>query len=236
MTSAQTKIIALIPARAGSKAVKNKNIQPLMGKPLLAYSIETALKVKSIDRVFVSTDSTVYATLAISCGAEAPFLRPAEISDDGSTDYEFVTHFLDWYGEVEGELPELIVHLRPTTPLRNPSAVESAIQCIKAHPLATALRSVEEMTQSSYKTFEISHYLKAVCSDSFALDSVNIPRQQFQKTYNANGYVDIVRPAYVMEHQLLHGNRVLPFITPKAPELDTPEDFDYLEWRMRHEN
>jgi len=227
-------VIGLIPARSGSKAVPDKNIKLLAGKPLIAYSIEVARQVKSINRVIVSTDSAHYADIARKYGSETPFLRPAEISGDDSTDYEFVKHLLDWYQETGEELPNYIVHLRPTTPFRDPDVVESAIELIKAHPHATALRSVNEMVESSYKTFEIDcQYLKSVCSGSFDLDLLNVPRQRFTKTYRANGYVDIIKTSYVLENNKLHGNRVLPFITPIVGEIDTLDDFKYLEYRWR---
>ncbi|MDO9219316.1 MAG: acylneuraminate cytidylyltransferase family protein, partial [Lacisediminimonas sp.] len=91
-----SSIVALIPARAGSKGVPHKNIKPLGGRPLIEWSIKACLKSRLIDRVIVSTDSPEYAELAIKLGAEAPFLRPAEISADRSTDYDFIVHALDW--------------------------------------------------------------------------------------------------------------------------------------------
>ena len=121
------KIMAVVPARSGSKGVPNKNIRELSGKPLLAYSIVAAQKASLIDRIIVSTDSDEYAFLAKEYRAEIPFLRPSEYADDKSTDYDFVKHLLDWLADNENTLPEYIVHLRPTTPFRNPVVLDDAI-------------------------------------------------------------------------------------------------------------
>ena len=114
-------VVALVPARAGSKGVPNKNIRSLAGHPLLAYSVRAGVKAGNIDRVIVSTDSAEYADIAKRYGGEAPFLRPAPLAGDRSSDYEFIAHALDWMQQNEKRLPDLIVHLRPTTPLREAS-------------------------------------------------------------------------------------------------------------------
>ena len=114
------KTICIIPARSGSKGIVDKNIINLGGHPLIAWSIKAALKSKLIDEVYVSTDSEDYKQIAIEYGATVPFLRPSNISKDNSTDIEFVQHFLS-YLESVNIFPELLIHLRPTTPLRNPN-------------------------------------------------------------------------------------------------------------------
>ena len=130
-------IVALIPARAGSKGLPGKNIRPLGGHSLLAWSIAACLKTKAIDRVIVSTDSEDYATLALSLGAEAPFLRPVEISGDRATDYEFVLHAMNWLKENSTE-PTIIVHIRPTTPFRDPVMMDRAIEHFMAAKTAVS--------------------------------------------------------------------------------------------------
>lgn len=228
-----SKVIALIPARAGSKGVPNKNIRPLGGYPLIAWSIAAAKKSKLIDRVIVSTDSPEYAQLAINFGAEVPFLRPDEIAGDRSTDYDFIKHALDWFSANEDD-PEYIIHLRPTTPFRKPNLIDRAIDLFKMTPTATALRSVHEMSESAYKTFEIcaSGVLRPVGSDSTELDAANNARQQFAPTYVGNGYVDILSTIFVRESHLIHGSAVLPYITPQVTELDAVSDFDQLEYEL----
>jgi len=187
----------------------------------------------NIDRVIVSTDSEHYAHIALENGAEVPFLRPTEISGANSTDYEWVKHTLDWMQNEEGFLPRYLVHLRPTTPLRDPAYIEEAIECLKRDNSGTSLRSSHEMIQSSYKTVEIEDgYYKCICTGSLDLDEANRPRQEFKKTYDPNGYVDVYKTSYIVENRKLLGDRVLAYITPCITEVDTLEEFDFLEYQI----
>lgn len=226
-------VVAIIPARSGSKGVPDKNVKLLAGKPLLAYSIAAALQVKPVERIIVSTDSQRYANIAREYGAEVPFLRPAEISGDGSTAYDFIKHALDWMGAHEGHMPTYIVLLLPTTPLREICYIESAIKIIINNDKATGLRSVHEMSETAYKTVEIGGgYMKCICTGLFDVDIANLPRQGYPKTYQPNGYVDIIKSDYVIENGKLFGDRVIAYVTPRIFEVDTLEDFDYLEYQV----
>ncbi len=228
-----SKVIALIPARSGSKGVPNKNTRLLGGHPLIAWSIMAAKKARSIDRVIVSTDSYEYAQLAIQLGAEAPFLRPAEISGDRSTDFDFIAHALDWFADNGGE-PEYIVHIRPTTPFRDPAQIDAAVRLFQSSKVATALRSAPEMSESAYKTFELAPagQFKRLGADGTALDAANNARQQFPATYQANGYVDVLSTRFIRDNNLIHGDWVLPFITPTVVEVDAEDDFALLEYQL----
>ena len=230
-------LIAVIPARSGSKGVPDKNIEMLVGKHLIAYSISAAIKSKLIDRVIVSTDSEKYASISKDYGAEVPFIRPNEYSGDDSTDYGFVKHLLDWLTENEGYNPEYIIHLRPTTPLRDPSILDNAIEKFINNAEATSLRSAHEMPETAYKQFELEgKYFKTICTDSFDLDDANNSRQSFPKTYTPNGYVDILRTSHILENHLLHGNRVMGYITDYTTEVDILDDFEFLEWQTNKNN
>jgi CMP-N,N'-diacetyllegionaminic acid synthase len=226
-------VIALIPARSGSKGVPHKNIKTLGGRPLLEWAIKACLKSELIDRVIVSTDSLEYADLSKKLGAEVPFLRPAEISGDRSTDYDFILHALDWFAAHGGE-PELLVHIRPTTPFRAPHLIDDAVNMFRNTGQATALRSVHEMSESAYKTFEINTEgrLKRLGAESTALDSANNARQQFPATFQANGYVDVLSARFIRSHRLIHGDSVIPFTTPMVVEVDTQDDFAHLEFLL----
>jgi len=222
--------VAIIPARSGSKGVRDKNIKLLANRPLLAYSIAAARLTRGIDRVIVSTDSERYADIARKYGAEVPFLRPIEISADNSTDYEWINHMLDWMCSEDRGVADYLVHLRPTTPLREPKQIEKAIESLKRNAEATALRSIHEMPESAYKTVEVEgDYLKCICSGSFDLDAANRSRQEFPKTYITNGYVDIYRSEYVLNNKKILGNKVIAYRTNPVFEIDTLEELDYLE-------
>lgn len=226
-------IVALIPARSGSKGVPHKNIRKLGGRPLIEWSVAACKAARTIDRILVSTDSEQYAELARTMGAEVPFLRPAEISSDKSTDYDFIKHALDWFAENGGE-PDYIVHMRPTTPFRDPILIDEAVRLFINSPKSTALRSVHPMSESAYKSLEIAPegQLKRLASDSTELDAANNARQQFPATYIANGYVDVLSTAFIRKASLIHGHYVLPFISPVVNEVDTVEDFALLEFEL----
>jgi N-acylneuraminate cytidylyltransferase len=224
--------VALIPARSGSKGVPGKNIRELAGHPLIAYSIKVAQKCSNIDQVIVSTNSEQYSMIADAYGADV-IMRPDAISSDASTDYDFIAHALDWMVHNGQDVPDMLVHLRPTTPLRSVSVVQAAIEVVKAAGAVTALRSVQEMPESAYKCFEIrGDILKSVYTNSNHLDEVNNVRQAYPVTYQGNGYVDVLLPSTVRQLKRIHGYHVLPFITPRVVEVDTEEDFALLEYQV----
>ncbi len=226
-------IYAFIPARSGSKSIPDKNVKFLQGKPLIAYSILCAKSVSEIDRVLVSTDSEWYKEIAEKYGAEVPCLRPKAISGDDSEDIEWVQHLLRFLDTTEAILPEYIIHLRPTSPLRQKQIISKAIQFIKQHPESTALRSVVEMNQSIYKHFEIENgYLKSAKTGSFDLDKANRPRHLYPTTYDANGYVDILKTSHIIETGKVHGNKVLSFLVPYITDIDTVKDLEYARYEI----
>jgi N-acylneuraminate cytidylyltransferase len=226
-------IVAIIPARSGSKGVKNKNIRPLGGVPLIVYSIAAALKSTLINRVIVSTDSEEYAELSRSYGAETPFIRPVDISGDLATDIEFFRHAISWFQDNEDFTPEYLVHLRPTTPFRDPRVLDDAIKEFLSSDYS-ALRSCHKMSESSYKTFEIeNNILKRICNGGNNIEVSNAARQMFPETYDANGYIDIIRSKMLTKHNLIHGGRVKAFITNTVHEIDEIGDIDFLEYLIK---
>lgn len=226
--------IAVIPARSGSKSIPGKNVLSLQGRPLLAYSIRAANCSKLIEQVYLSTDSEEYAEIGRSYGAEVPFIRPLEISGDNSTDYEWVSHFLEWYEAQEGSLPDCLVHLRPTTPLRDPDLIDEAIKLFLGNNAATALRSIQTMPQTAYKCFERQDgLLRTAFTRQSNLDQANLGRQAFPPTFNPNGYVDVLRPTFVLDNQSIHGDHVLAFETPGVPDIDTWDDIEFLKFQCQ---
>ena len=226
-----TKVIALIPARANSKGVPGKNIRNFGGHPLIAWSVVAAMKSHTIDRVIVSTDSAEYAEVARSYGGEVPFMRPDEISKDSSTDIEFVQHAVKLLAERD-EKPEVVVHLRPTSPLREPKIIDDAVKMFVTNMIhLTSSRSVHEMSESAYKTFEIADksLLRGLGRKDTDIDELNLPRQKFPITYMANGYVDVLKVDHLMTTGTLHGNRSFAFVTNKVIEIDTFDDCDRLD-------
>lgn len=228
MSQDRRYVVGLIPARSGSKGVPHKNLREIQGKSLLEWSIAASVATSLITRTIVSTNSEQYAEVAKNAGAEIPFLRPEAISSDTSTDKEFVLHALDFFDK-EGKIPDLVVHLRPTTPFRDPQVVNEAIQvALLVGSRATAIRSVHVMSESAYKSFELGEdgRLVTVFTGLHALDHANEARQTYPLTYSPNGYVDIIFPGYIRKSGNLHGDNVLPFITTDTIEIDGESDME----------
>jgi CMP-N,N'-diacetyllegionaminic acid synthase len=223
-----TDVLALIPARGGSKGLPRKNVLPLAGKPLIVYSIETALAATLVTRTIVSTDDEEIAAIARSAGAEVPFLRPAELAQDDSTDLEVFRHALE---SLEGYEPELVVHLRPTNPLRRPERVDEAIRAMLDDPEADSLRSVSWPKQTPYKMWRIEGgYLAPLVEVPGLPDAHSRPRQGLPEVWWQNGYVDIVRPRTVLELGSMTGERVLPFVVQDPfVEIDYADAFAAAE-------
>mgnify|MGYP001994768213 CR=1 FL=1 len=199
----------------------------------MAFTIAACRRCALIDRVIVSTDSAEYGEIARCYGAEVPFLRPAELAESDSPDIGFIVHALDWLVG-EGREPTNVVHMRPTTPFRNPRLVDDAIRSFVVSSDATALRSVHEMSQSAYKSLEVapSGWLRPMDAVDTAMDEANLGRQSFPTTFMANGYVDVVSVEFIRATGLLHGDRVLPFRTPPVLEVDTEDDMERLEFQL----
>ena len=127
MIKSRPEVLAIIPARGGSKTIPKKNIRPLDGHPLIAYSIAAGHKSRQVTRVILSTDDEEIAEVARAYGGEVPFLRPADLARDETPDLPVFQHALNWLAEKEGYLPEAVVQLRPTSPIRPPECVDRGI-------------------------------------------------------------------------------------------------------------
>lgn len=217
-------IVAVIPARSGSKSIKDKNITPYRGKPLIYHSIKTALKSKYIDRVIVSTDSSKYKKISMKFGAEVPFLRPKKYSSDNSVDYEYILHVSKFLIKNK-YFPDLIILLRPSTPNRNSYVVDKGIKYfIKKINKYDSMRSVSEFSQPPQKLFMIhKDRLKGFFDKTLTGEYHSLPRQKYPKTYLPNGYIDIFKPKFFLKKKLLHG-KICPFITKQTLDIDYKKD------------
>tara|TARA_Y100000389_G_C17415794_1_gene493617 strand:+ start:568 stop:1263 length:696 start_codon:yes stop_codon:yes gene_type:complete len=217
------KTVAIIPARSGSKGIKNKNIQKINNKHLLGWAIETCKLSKEIDYFFVLTDSSKYKNIAKKYGALAPFIRPKSISKDNSTDLEFVKYSIKKLSEININ-PKIIINIRPTTPFRSHKVVDNAINIfLKKIKKYTSLRSVEEMPETALKTLFVKNKLAKPIMKNLNMEEINLPRQNFQKTYSANGYVDIYKVETIKKN-ILYGNKVFAYQTERTIEIDTKYD------------
>jgi len=219
------RLIALIPARAGSKGIPKKNIKDLGGHPLIAYSIMACKVSALISEVYVSTDSEEIASIAKSYGASVPFLRPTEFAQDTSSDLEVIQHFFTKIS------PQDFALIRPTTPLRDPDLLDSFIEIFyQNYDTITSMRSAHELPESPYKLFKIENGVFAGFFDDFngVKDYSNLPRQTFPKAYQPNGYIDILKKDVVLSGKDF-GSKILPAITPAVIEADILSDFEMLK-------
>lgn len=219
------KIIALIPARGGSKSVPRKNIAELGGHPLIAWSIAAARLCNDIEDVVVSTDCKTTAEVARGYGATVPFLRPTRLARDDSLDREFFGHYIAHARSIGEDMPDLIVHLRPTTPLREPRVIDRAIRYMADHSEATSLRSMHRTSLTPFKMFCVRDGFAApFLRPPGTTESYNFPRQWFEDAFVPNGVVDIVRPAVLYATGLLHGERMRIWETDPVPDIDGRAD------------
>ena len=214
----------IIPARGGSKGVPGKNIKKLNGVPLLAYPIISAHMTKGITEVFVSTDDEEIKEVALNHDAQV-IDRPSEFAQDHSLDIDVMRHAVEYLDDYDD-----IVQLRATTPMVKPHVLDDAIEYFLIHKGCTSLRSAHEAPETAYKSFKLSDiYWGGLFDGQMKGDYYNLPRQMLPKTYNPNGYIDIVRPDYFMNNDDLHGDKMLAYITPFTHDVDTLDDFKILE-------
>lgn len=220
------KILAVIPARGGSKGIKNKNIIPLGNNPLISYTIKASLASKRINRTIVSTDNKKIADVAEQFGAEIPFKRPSEYAQDDTVDYWVFYHALKWLKKHEGYEPDLLVHLRPTQPFIPKGLIDKTVDHFMANPEADCLRTISPAPITPYKMWVKSNcYIKPFAKLE-GKESYNMPRQELPEVYWHNGLIDIIKPSVILEKNSVSGEKILFFETdPKfAVDIDTPRD------------
>lgn len=233
-------ILAIIPARGGSKGVPRKNIKELAGKPLIAWTIEAAKAAPSVTRIICSTEDQEIADVAKAHGAEVPFLRPAEIAKDLSTDVEFLTQALDWLKTNENYIPDIVLRLPPTSPLRTAAHIEEGIRVLLDNPEADACRPIAESPKHPYKMWKISEdkkYLEPFLPKSFTnMDQpYNMPRQILPDAYIHTGAMDVMRRDTILNLKSTSGNKLAYFFMKleDSVNIDHPIDFEVAEILMQ---
>ncbi len=215
-------MLALVPARGGSKSIPRKNVLLVNGKPLIAWSIEHGLAARLVTRVICTTDDEEIARVAAAHGAEVPFRRPPDLSGDTAVDYGFHRHALEWLQEHEGYVPDLVVQLRPTHPVRRPEVIDRAIELLAGHPEADSLRAVRRVTFTPYKMWRAGPdgLLTPLLALAGCHEPYNQPRGLLPEVLQQDGYVDITRPSTVYELASTTGQKILPFFVDDEPEID----------------
>lgn len=233
------EILAIIPARGGSKGIPRKNIKPFAGYPLISYSITAGLQATSVTRVIVSTDDEEIAEVAREWGAETPFLRPPELAQDQTTDLPVFQHALSWLKEHEDYSPDLVIQLRPTSPLRPRKCVDDAVSLLQEHPTADSVRGVVPSGQNPYKMWRLNgndESMAPLLNLEGVAEPFNAPRQALPPTYWQTGHIDVIRPQVILEQNSMSGTVILPYeIDPRyTVDIDTPFDWLRYEWLLRN--
>ncbi len=235
MVTAKPEILAVIPARGGSKGIPRKNIKDFAGYPLIAYSIQAALNSKHVTRTIVSTDDIEIAKIASSYGAEIPFLRPAEYAQDSTLDFPVFENLLKTLMETENYEPDLVIQLRPTSPIRPINLVDEAVEVILNDPELDSVRGVVPSGQNPFKMWKIdpqSGLMSGLLSVNGIDEPYNSARQALPETYWQTGHIDVIRSRVILEQHSMSGKKIKPiYIHPDfSVDIDKPSDWQRAEW------
>ncbi len=215
------EVLALIPARGGSKSIPRKNILHFAGRPLIAYSIAAGLSAETITRLVVSTDDEEIAAISRDYGAETPFMRPSELARDDTPDLPVFQHALDWLSDHEGYEPDIVVQLRPTSPFRRVVHIDEAVYRLIEHPEADAVRTVCVPFQNPFKMWRIDPdgFMRPLLETQFR-EPYNLPRQALPEVYWQTGYVDAAWADTILEKNSMTGDRILPLVIDSSEWID----------------
>ncbi|ANV86374.1 cytidylyltransferase domain-containing protein [Picosynechococcus sp. PCC 7117] len=218
------RTLIIIPARAASKRIPGKNIRNLAGKPLIAWTIELAISLDN--RVLVSTDSPEIAKISSQYGAEVPFLRPAELALDKTPDLPVCLHTLDFLKEKENYIPDMVVWLRPTSPLRIPEDVKQCIEKLKNHD-ADCIRSVCKVNHHPYwmKSFIDENRLVPFLEGKDEREYYQ--SQKLPPVYRLNGAVDVIRTKFIRQNKMLYGGDMQGYLMPENRSIDIDSELDF---------
>jgi N-acylneuraminate cytidylyltransferase len=228
-----TEILALIPARGGSKGIPRKNIRSFAGYPLIAWSIAAAKQSSLVTRVIVSTDDEEIAAVAREWGAETPFLRPSELAQDKTTDLPVFEHALKWLEEVEGYRPEVVIQLRPTSPIRPLTMVDDAIRILLDHKDADCVRGVVPAAQNPFKMWRFNGEDKPL-NPLLQVDGIaepyNAPRQILPPVYWQTGHIDAIRISTITGKKSLTGDVIYPLVIDSKYTVDIDNLTDWAKY------
>jgi len=222
MSTRKPEILAIVPARGGSKGLPGKNIRHLAGHPLIAFSIAAGLQSYLIDRVICSTDNAQIAQIAESYGAEIPFLRPAELAEDDTSDLPVFKHALQFLEEKESYCPEIVVQIRPTSPIRFLKEIDSAVQKLIDCPKADSLRSICPPSNNPFKMWTINN--NGTMSPLLEVEGIdepyNSPRQCLPQVWWQTGMIDVMRRRTIVEMSSMTGRQIAPFCIDSRYAID----------------
>jgi CMP-N,N'-diacetyllegionaminic acid synthase len=229
------RALGIIPARGGSKSVPRKNLYPLLGRPLIAWTIGPSLKAKRLDRVVLSTDDPEIAEIGRRLGAEVPFLRPAALATDDTPDLPVFQHALAELRAREGYVPDAIVHLRPTQPLRTAEDIDAVVDAW-VRSGADCVKSIRLVSEHPFKMYRIAgdRLQPYLDTEERRRRGPDVPRQSLEPVYLSAGVVDVMRRE-IVEAGSTEGAVVVPYFADpeRYVNLDSARDFAVAETLMR---
>ncbi len=226
-----TKVLGIIPARKGSKRIIGKNIKPLCGKPLFAYTFEVAKRATALHRLIVSTNDEAVMMLAKEYGIEVPFVRPDEFATDTATDFDWISHAVTELKKTSW-CPTHVVILRPTQPLRRPEDIDEAVRKIIAHDF-DSLRSLTKVTAHPYWMKKLEGDVATRFIDLGVPDE-RLRSQDLPPLYRLNGIVDVINVRNLQRNELY--GQTMGYILieeERAVDIDTELDFRYAEFLLK---
>jgi YrbI family 3-deoxy-D-manno-octulosonate 8-phosphate phosphatase len=227
------QILALIPARGGSKGIPRKNIRNFAGYPLIAWSIAAAKQASCVTRLIVSTDDEEIAAVAREYGAETPFLRPAELAQDQTTDLPVFEHALDWLERNENYKPEVVIQLRPTSPIRPRDCVDNAVKILMEYVDADCVRGVVPAGQNPHKMWHFAgeeQPMQPLLRVEGISEPYNAPRQILPPVYWQTGQIDAVRVSTIMQKKSLTGDVIYPLVIDPRYTVDIDNLSDWARY------
>jgi CMP-N-acetylneuraminic acid synthetase len=227
------KILAIIPARGGSKRVPQKNIRLLNGQPLISFAIQAALQTTDVHRVIVSTDDETIAGVARKYGAEVPFMRPASLAKDSTPDQPVLQHTLGWLKENQNYIPDIVLYLRPTSPFKTSKIITEVIQRM----LETDANRVCTMTKCN--GVHHPYWMYSLSDDGLAkpfIDGIDISNyyqsQLLPPVYRLNGVVDAIKTSAVYNKNYLNEKNMAVVVVSEESAMDIDTEFDFQVCEM----
>ena len=225
------KILAIIPARGGSKGIRRKNLQKLSGKPLIVHTIIAAKKTKSINKIIVSTDDKEIEKISKNNGAEVPFLRPKQISKDTSSTIEVIKHALKFLQENQSYVPDIIILLQPTSPLRTSQLITKTINTLKKSK-ATSVITVSKITKHPYASYWLKNDFLKPFEKNFTKYS---RRQEFPDLFFPTGAVYTFWYDTLKKFNSLHGPKIKPIVVHDEDiDIDNLRDLFFAEMMLKN--
>ena len=228
------EVLGVVLARGRSKSILKKSIALCAGKPLMYYTIEAAKRATSITRLIISTDDEEMAEYAKSQGVEVPFMRPKELAEDLSPDLPVFEYVLAELKKRENYVPDAVVHLRPTTPLKKASDIDKGVELFFTHPEAQSVRSICEPLHTPFKMYTMREdgflepLLPKVFPEVFEKypEAYNMPRQLLPKVWRHSGYVDVIRPSVITDLHSMSGTNIFPLQFEKWRDVDIDSSYE----------